>query len=389
MKRFWEEDVLFPYHVPEEIIVVFLEVAFPRYETNERDYFLLNRMRFISKTFGKMVDTRMSEAKRVPSLFERILGNDQIRLLHPNIKQLTDCTKELKLCHECQPQHNIHIVGIPYRDPASMTKALQCRDSHCRNFISLADRSKLTFNYCGDLMDEQFGQLPNLTSLMLNSNSPLLTPVAFLPLYNLKELFISNNHSVTDDYITHLTQLETLQVNKVITDVALKALTNLRSLIINSKSKKISFLCESLTSLDLSRNNSMIDDTCLRKLTNLKSLSLQNHQHTPYNSLITKESISTLTTLTTLELCGNKAVRDDWIFTLTNLTELDICQTNITGNVFSQLPLIKKLILPKRLTHITLEQLYSLKYLRDLKGSNYFGELHHKDLPPYIYLEYF
>lgn len=427
-----------------ELWKLILEKGFGRFETDGIDYYLLNRIKQVSRLILQIVGEMMLLTTRIPERIEQIIQTTQLLEKHPNIEHFTNESLSRALPHLKNLKH-FHYVGTSHNYlqmyPISSTKIqtlsianltivrepnlsimkkkfasiTSLTFNHYRAnlptgiLLSFTNLTELNLNHCGDTRNEMIQPLTNLKTLLV-SCAKWLDNNAFLFHTNLTSLNIGCCDQLSDEAISHLTGLQNLSLNGKITNqclskltnleilsipndskvnIALQSLTNLKKLLFSSDLSDNEIFLPSLTSLDLSKSGVRVTGRLLPMLTNLKTLILKDGRfgHTEYPSI--GRTLSRLTQLTSLSLRGSAVARNKWITNLTNLTFLDIFDTNITSSALVGLTRLQIISFPVNRNPISLELMKCLLNLTDIIIDRRSKEYFSFELPPQIYVTWY
>lgn len=366
MKRFSEEGVLFPYQVPDEVIVRILYCGF-QYESEKKDYIRMCRLKVLSKNVKRIVDELMSDIESLPLQIEFILSESDLIKLHRGIKVLRIAMYEPKTITSLKNLKEFSLSGtyenfpkgierltisteksflsIPLEVLSSLTNVTLIRYRHpLERICMMSNLTSLNIDYNREVTDKIIQSLPQL--IHLSARGTHIGNDAFIYSKNLKSLYIDQNKFV--NRISHLYNLEILSCNMYISSDDIEVMTSLKTFFhpewykISSSIKFLTKLEElqirgleyhsienlptSLTSLDIEWCIDTFSSELLLTLTNLKKLSLPS-SYECVESNITNEALSQMTSLTDLSLNGNCHIGDEGIVTLTNLRILNLYKT--------------------------------------------------------------
>lgn len=213
--------------------------------------------------------------------------------------------------------------------------------------LILRPNLKVLVHIPSKMTDYMIAHFTNLEQLKLRRSG---FKEGLYPLTNLKKLTLDHNTGVTNECLSHLTNLTTLDIEENPKYICENPITS---------EGIISLL--NLTKLNLKRNTT-IDGVGFSCLTNLKKLSLLNNdffgqkalKHMTFltyldltmNETISDQCVSYLTNLETLILGAEFAVSDISLNVLTNLTDLQFSENqDITDAVVAKLTKLKSLML--------------------------------------------
>lgn len=438
MKMQREKDAWENY-MPDDILFRILEKAHERYETDARDYHLLNRMRLITKGVYWIITRSMMNAKKLPHEIFDLLESEKLQEIHPNLevwqycKRNVDCGLHLKNLKNYIYTSPIHFFNSTKIESITVKDNSLFLPQQMALFYNL-DHSlkKLVFCPTLKLPTTSLKELTNLTSLRVNYNVPMNAFIQQFPSLlrlsiksfgvggaptndalrfstNLTKLDMRGNETISDDaflQFSHLQNLMVLYANAELTDDSIEKLTNLRHLILPPDSRvdislskltnltiltapalisRITLigLARSLTSLDLSQCYTEISHDTLSLFTSLKSLTVQNYWYDKSRSSGYFNSFPRLTNLTRLSLKENNCIKEEYITGLSNLTELDLRGNFIISDTtLLSLTNLRYVFLPKNM-NLSFEQLMRMKNLIELTVPRDFDRI---NIPPHIYI---
>ena len=296
--------------LPDELVVMLLEWAFPLRETLNRQFAGVSAMRAVSKRLAHLV---------THAVYPRLQ-----RLPAPALSQLSNATLPL---FEGLTDLDL-VTSSPLIQRDSLTCLQQLRSFRGPLDIALCDLpvtdqlTRLRVDSDSAPQDAYLRRFTALRSLHLGYND--WTPGhALLSMSCLVTLEMVGNIALHDDTLSRLTALHTLKMSglQCASDAGISTLTR-------------------LTDLALTETRHLFDGSTLQFLTGLVSLNLRSNTHVRGDHLPSLPRLATLrlvgatgiaggfiaqlTGLRRLSLAGNSNVRDEHLAPLTGLTRLNL-----------------------------------------------------------------